>query len=92
MQAQVGNPSSWTVEQGSVLDDTFVKNLGAYDLVYSWGFCITPETSGMQFATPQRALGPVVCFYVALYSADAQVNPPPEFWLDVSKSMLRRDG
>lgn len=27
----------WTVEQGSILDREYVSNLGAYDVVYSWG-------------------------------------------------------
>jgi 2-polyprenyl-6-hydroxyphenyl methylase/3-demethylubiquinone-9 3-methyltransferase len=29
--------SKWTVLQGSVLDENFVKSLGKYDIVYSWG-------------------------------------------------------
>lgn len=28
---------SWTVVQGSVLDDVFMKKLGTFDVVYSWG-------------------------------------------------------
>ena len=27
----------WTVEQGSVLDETFMRSLGKFDVVYSWG-------------------------------------------------------
>ena len=27
----------WTVEQGSVLDSTFMEHLGQFDVVYSWG-------------------------------------------------------
>lgn len=30
-------PTNWTVTQGSVLDDDFVKKLGTHDIVYSWG-------------------------------------------------------
>ena len=29
--------SSWTISQGSVLDDSFLANLGKFDFVYSWG-------------------------------------------------------
>lgn len=32
-----GSPSNWKVMQGSVLDGEFVKSLGAFDIVYSWG-------------------------------------------------------
>ena len=83
LQAQVGNPSNWTVEQGSVLDDTFVRNLGAYDLVYSWG--VLHHTGDVWHAIRNAAacVRPGGMFYIALYSADVQVNPPPEFWLDL---------
>jgi len=27
----------WTIEQGSVLDKEFLKSLGSFDIVYSWG-------------------------------------------------------
>ena len=29
--------SSWMVEQGSVLDASYISDLGTYDIVYSWG-------------------------------------------------------
>jgi 2-polyprenyl-6-hydroxyphenyl methylase/3-demethylubiquinone-9 3-methyltransferase len=28
---------SWTVEQGSILDEAYVSRLGRFDIVYSWG-------------------------------------------------------
>lgn len=31
-----GDPD-WTVEEGSVLDDAYVRSLGTFDIVYSWG-------------------------------------------------------
>ena len=31
-----GNPK-WEIQQGSVLDERFLKSLGKYDIVYSWG-------------------------------------------------------
>jgi 2-polyprenyl-3-methyl-5-hydroxy-6-metoxy-1,4-benzoquinol methylase len=32
-----GDDPVWTVEQGSVLDEGFVRSLGRWDVVYSWG-------------------------------------------------------
>ena len=29
--------SAWTVEEASILDDNYVKSLGTFDVVYSWG-------------------------------------------------------
>ncbi len=31
------NDASWTIEEGSVLDVDYVKSLGQFDIVYSWG-------------------------------------------------------
>lgn len=31
------NDENWTVEQGSVLDKEYLKSLGEFDIVYSWG-------------------------------------------------------
>ena len=32
-----GDDEAWVVEQGSVLDAAFIRSLGTYDIVYSWG-------------------------------------------------------
>jgi 2-polyprenyl-3-methyl-5-hydroxy-6-metoxy-1,4-benzoquinol methylase len=29
--------AEWTIEQGSVLDDAYLRSLGTFDVVYSWG-------------------------------------------------------
>ena len=31
------NDSSWTVERGSALDEPYLRTLGTFDVVYSWG-------------------------------------------------------
>jgi len=31
------NDADWTIEQGSVLDPTYLQPLGTFDIVYSWG-------------------------------------------------------
>ena len=30
-------PCRWTIEQGSILDEAYVRRLGTFDIVYSWG-------------------------------------------------------
>jgi len=32
-----GSPDNWKVIQGSILDKEFIKGLGLFDIVYSWG-------------------------------------------------------
>ena len=34
---QYGSNKSWTVRRGSALDRAFLKSLGTFDIVYSWG-------------------------------------------------------
>jgi 2-polyprenyl-3-methyl-5-hydroxy-6-metoxy-1,4-benzoquinol methylase len=31
------NDPSWTIEEGSILDKKFLKSLGSFEIVYSWG-------------------------------------------------------
>jgi 2-polyprenyl-3-methyl-5-hydroxy-6-metoxy-1,4-benzoquinol methylase len=46
--------TSWTVAQGSVLDEQFVSNLGTFDVVYSWG--VLHHTGNMWTALGNAAL------------------------------------
>lgn len=88
LKAQVGNPPNWTVEQGSVLDDAFVGALPSYDMVYSWGVL---HHTGDVWRAIQNAASRVRqggLFYIALYSADVQKDPMPEFWLDVKRKYV----
>ena len=32
-----GSPSSWIIEQGSILDTNYINALNSFDIVYSWG-------------------------------------------------------
>jgi 2-polyprenyl-3-methyl-5-hydroxy-6-metoxy-1,4-benzoquinol methylase len=85
VQEQAGNPKNWTSQHGSVLDDAFINTLPKYDVVYSWG--VLHHTGDVWHAIKNAAqcvkLGGE--FYIALYSADVQIKPTPEFWLTVKK-------
>lgn len=88
VQDQVGNPANWTVQQGSVLDDAFMETLPLYDVVYSWGVL---HHTGDVWRAVRNAAGrvrPGGLLYIALYSADMQVDPPPQFWLDVKRKYV----
>src|SRR5215831_2516311 len=37
LRARFAPESSWTIERGSVLDETYLRRLGRYDIVYAWG-------------------------------------------------------
>ncbi|MEO0034611.1 MAG: hypothetical protein RLZZ501_634 [Pseudomonadota bacterium] len=85
VQERMGNPPNWTVEQGSVLDPAFIAALPLHDIVYSWG--VLHHTGAVWDALRAAAsrVKPGGLFYIALYSADMQIDPPPEFWLDVKR-------
>lgn len=89
VRERAGNPANWpVVEQGSVLDEAFMERLPQFDLVYSWGVL---HHTGDVWSAIRNAAGrvkPGGLFYIALYSADVQKDPTPEFWLDVKRKYV----
>lgn len=68
MWEKAGKPANWKVLQGSVLDETFVKALGEFDTVYSWG--VLHHTGAMWDAIEKAAarVKPGGTFWIALYA------------------------
>lgn len=85
IQNEVGKPENWTVEQGSVLDDDYMDAMPKYDIVYSWGVLHHTGEVWNAIRNATKPVKPGGTFYIALYSADVQNDPSPEFWLDVKK-------
>lgn len=80
-----GSPANWTIEQGSVLDAAYLAKLPQFDLVYSWGVLHHTGDVWSAIANAISLVKPGGRLYIALYSADVQINPPPEFWLAVKR-------
>lgn len=62
-----GDPE-WVISEGSVLDEGFVRSLGAFDVVYSWGVL---HHTGALWRALETALIPVRqggMLYIALYN------------------------
>jgi 2-polyprenyl-3-methyl-5-hydroxy-6-metoxy-1,4-benzoquinol methylase len=60
--------ADWTVEQGSVLDAEYLRSLGQFDVVYSWG--VLHHTSRMWQALDHAAIpvAPGGRLFVAIYN------------------------
>lgn len=60
--------SEWTVEQGSVLDAEYVRSLGSFDIVYSWG--VLHHTGDMYRALENATLpvAPGGKLFIAIYN------------------------
>ena len=85
VRAFANSPSNWEVMQGSVLDIDFMAQLPKVDIVYSWG--VLHHTGDMWTAVRNAAI-PLKSdgeFYIALYSSDNYVDPPPEYWLRLKR-------
>lgn len=85
LKAWAGNPPTWQVTEGSILDGTFLGTLEPAEIVYSWG--VLHHTGNMWQAMDNvfRLIKPGGLAYLALYDYDTPVNPSAEFWLDVKK-------
>jgi 2-polyprenyl-3-methyl-5-hydroxy-6-metoxy-1,4-benzoquinol methylase len=84
-----GAPANWTVMQGSVLDKEFMATIPKSDIVYSWG--VLHHTGNIWTAVRNATLPmkPNGLFYIALYSSDNYVDPPPEYWLKIKRKYNR---
>ena len=85
LSSRVGNPSNWTVLQGSILDDSFVEGLGTFDLVYSWGVLHHTGEMWRAISSAANRVGKGGLFYIAIYN---RVDGPlgSNFWLRVKKT------
>jgi SAM-dependent methyltransferase len=84
-----GAPANWSVFQGSVLDKALMQGLDKADIVYSWG--VLHHTGSMWEAVENAGipLKPGGVYYIALYSSDIYLDPPPEYWLDLKRRYNR---
>ena len=67
-QRYFANDPEWVVEQGSILDESYVTSLGVFDVVYSWG--VLHHTGAMWTALDQigRVVAPNGLLAVAIYN------------------------
>jgi 2-polyprenyl-3-methyl-5-hydroxy-6-metoxy-1,4-benzoquinol methylase len=73
----------WTVETGSVLDDEYLRKLGEWDVVYSWG--VLHHTGNLRAAL--AAVAPLVRdggqLFIAIYNDQGRAS---RTWLAIKKA------
>ncbi|MFA6079241.1 MAG: class I SAM-dependent methyltransferase [Candidatus Omnitrophota bacterium] len=76
-----GNPSNWEVVQGSVLDEKFISEIEAADIVYSWG--VLHHTGDLWRAVKNAAtlIREGGIFYIAVY----EKTPDSDYWIAIKK-------
>jgi len=83
LHEKCGSPAHWTIEQASVLDDAYMKKLGTFDVVYSWGVL---HHTGDQWKAIQNAalcMADTSKLFIALYAKEAYPDWP--YWQNVKK-------
>ncbi len=76
----------WKVEEGSVLDDDYLKKLGRFDIVYSWG--VLHHTGSMWLAIENAAqrVTPNGRLFIAIYNDQGRAS---QAWLGVKQAYNR---
>ena len=81
-QRYKGGDESWTVEEGSVLDESYMQKLGRFDVVYSWGVL---HHTGRMWPALELVAGHVKKggqLFIALYNDQQWLS---KYWLIVKR-------
>jgi len=72
----------WTVERGSVLDAEYLRGLGTFDVVYSWGVLHHTGQMWRAFELVSRSVRPNGRLFIAIYNDQGAVSA---FWRVVKR-------
>ncbi len=78
--------NQWDISEGSVLDENYIKSLGEFDIVYSWG--VLHHTGNMRKALENAAV-PVKdegVLYISIYNDQGALSG---FWTRIKKMYCR---
>ncbi len=67
----VPDDGSWSIEQGSILDESYMRNLGQFDVVYSWGVLHHTGEMWRALDLAVAAVAPAGLLFIAIYNLQA---------------------
>jgi 2-polyprenyl-3-methyl-5-hydroxy-6-metoxy-1,4-benzoquinol methylase len=79
----------WTVEEGSALDPAYVKLLGQFDVVYSWGVLHHTGQMWLGLANAALAVAPAGKLFIAIYN---DTGTQASRWRTIKKTYNRLPG
>ncbi len=79
----VRSGSDWIVEKGSALDTEYIRGLGRFDVVYSWGVLHHTGNMWLGLGNAELAVGPGGRLFVAIYN---DVGSKTARWLWVKQT------
>jgi SAM-dependent methyltransferase len=84
--------AEWRVEQGSVLDESYMRRLGEFDVVYSWGVL---HHTGALWRAVELATIPVAAggrFFILIYNKQRPLVTAFTTWMKKRTAALPRSG
>lgn len=86
IQLYCGDRRNWMAEQGSALDEQFLRTLGTFDIVHSWG--VLHHTGDMWLALERvtKLVAPGGKVFIAIYNDEGDIS---RLWKLVKKSYNR---
>lgn len=81
LKKMAGNPSHWTIFQGSILDNEFIGTLDKADIVYSWGVLHHTGKMWEAFENTSTLLADEGMLYISLYTT----TPKSKYWIRIKK-------
>lgn len=89
LHGRAENPTNWEIFQGSVLDRSFLTQLGKFDIVYAWGVLHHTGKMWEAVANSAECITPGGLYYIALYnrllSRNGNTSWIHSFWLTVKR-------
>ena len=86
LHKKMGEPKNWKIMQGSVLDENFLRELGHFDFVYSWGVLHHTGQMWQAIKNTEIVLGEKGVLFIALYCTEVFVDPTPQDWLRIKRN------